>query len=63
MMSGAVHTDHFGHGEPFTGKAFLFRVHSFLYQLVLDAVTADPMIQQQAMLVRLYVEHHDAGRS
>ncbi len=28
MVSGAIHADHLAHGYPFTGKAFLFRVHS-----------------------------------
>lgn len=30
MVSGAINTDHFGHGSLFTGKSFFFGAHCFL---------------------------------
>jgi hypothetical protein len=39
-----------------TGKAFFLRMHVFPNQADLDVAAAGRLIQQQAMLMRLYVE-------
>lgn len=56
LVSSAIHADHFGHGYPLTGTAFLFWLHFSLDQPDLDIVTTGHQIGHQPMLARLYVE-------